>query len=150
MMESDSLWTVAFCVMAFFSVITNVMVLWTVFGHRRMQTNTNIFLVNIAIVDLLMAVLNAVPNFFHMRDRYIHIYFHKPLFLPFIGTEVIPKLVANSSNITAQNKQDYHFHSKGNPRGIAYFSSICKSFIEGIWTAFDAVYSSKATNMVPE
>ena len=71
MMESDSLWTVAFCVMAFFSVITNVMVLWTVFGHRRMQTNTNIFLVNIAIVDLLMAVLNAVPNFFHMRDRYI-------------------------------------------------------------------------------
>ena len=83
MMESDSLWTVAFCVMAFFSVITNVMVLWTVFGHRRMQTNTNIFLVNIAIVDLLMAVLNAVPNFFHMRDRYIHIYFHKPLLLPF-------------------------------------------------------------------
>ena len=38
-------------------------------GHRQMWSSTNYFLVNLSVVDLLMALLNTIFNFIFMRDR---------------------------------------------------------------------------------
>eukprot|EP00095_Tigriopus_kingsejongensis_P008098 maker-scaffold590_size129399-snap-gene-0.30 protein:Tk08098 transcript:maker-scaffold590_size129399-snap-gene-0.30-mRNA-1 annotation:"tachykinin-like peptides receptor 86c-like isoform x1" len=38
-------------------------------GHRHMWNSTNYFLVNLSVVDLLMALLNTLFNFIFMRDK---------------------------------------------------------------------------------
>ena len=38
-------------------------------GKRCMRSHTNIFLVNLAVSDICMALLNCVPSFIFMRDR---------------------------------------------------------------------------------
>lgn len=35
-----------------------------------MWNSTNYFLLNLSLVDLLMAALNTLPNFIFMRDRH--------------------------------------------------------------------------------
>lgn len=56
---------------AFFALIIaavggNAIVTWIVLAHRRMRTVTNYFLVNLAVADLLISVLNTPLNFVYM------------------------------------------------------------------------------------
>ena len=41
----------------------NVIVIWVVLAHKRMRTVTNYFLVNLAVADALISVLNTPFNF---------------------------------------------------------------------------------------
>ena len=58
----DVLWTGAFSIILLISILGNTLVLWTVLAHRRMWSVTNYFLVNLAVADLGMAVLNCIPR----------------------------------------------------------------------------------------
>jgi tachykinin-like receptor len=44
----------------------NLIVVWIVLGHRRMRTVTNYFLVNLAVADTLITVLNTMFNFIYL------------------------------------------------------------------------------------
>lgn len=44
----------------------NAIVTWIVLAHRRMRTVTNYFLVNLAVADLLISLLNTPLNFVYM------------------------------------------------------------------------------------
>lgn len=44
----------------------NLIVIWIVLAHKRMRTVTNFFLVNLAIADALISVLNTLFNFVYM------------------------------------------------------------------------------------
>ena len=41
-------------------------------AHRTMWSVTNYFLVNLTLADLMMSILNCIPSFIFMRDRYFH------------------------------------------------------------------------------
>ncbi|XP_059088771.1 tachykinin-like peptides receptor 86C [Tigriopus californicus] len=63
------LWTISFTVIVVVGTLGNAIVLWIILGHRHMWNSTNYFLVNLSIVDLLMALLNTLFNFIFMRDK---------------------------------------------------------------------------------
>ena len=44
----------------------NFIVIWIVLGQKRMRTVTNYFLVNLAVADALITVLNTMFNFIFM------------------------------------------------------------------------------------
>ena len=44
----------------------NIVVMWIVLAHKRMRTVTNYFLVNLAMADTLISLLNVVFNFIYM------------------------------------------------------------------------------------
>ena len=44
----------------------NIIVIWVVLAHRRMRTVTNYFLVNLAVADALISILNTLFNFVYM------------------------------------------------------------------------------------
>ena len=44
----------------------NIIVIWIVLAHRRMRTVTNYFLVNLAVADALISILNTLFNFVYM------------------------------------------------------------------------------------
>ena len=44
----------------------NIIVIWVVVAHKRMRTVINYFLVNLAVADALISVLNALFNFVYM------------------------------------------------------------------------------------
>ncbi|RWS25858.1 tachykinin-like peptides receptor 86C [Leptotrombidium deliense] len=50
--------------------IGNSMVIWIILAHRRMRTVTNLFLLNLAIADLMMALFNASFNFVYMLNSH--------------------------------------------------------------------------------
>ena len=44
----------------------NIIVIWIVLAHKRMRTVTNYFLVNLAVADALISILNTLFNFIYM------------------------------------------------------------------------------------
>lgn len=50
----------AFIVLFLVATIGNIMVIWIVLAHKRMRTVTNYFLVNLAVADGLISVLNTL------------------------------------------------------------------------------------------
>lgn len=44
----------------------NIIVIWIVLAHKRMRTVTNYFLVNLAVADTLISLLNTLFNFVYM------------------------------------------------------------------------------------
>ena len=59
-------YTIAFALMVAIAVGGNSVVVWIVLAHRRMRTVTNYFLVNLAVADTAMSVLNTLFNFVYM------------------------------------------------------------------------------------
>ena len=57
---------VAFVAMVTVAAGGNVIVVWVVVAHKRMRTVINYFLVNLAIADALISVLNTLFNFVYM------------------------------------------------------------------------------------
>ncbi|XP_054715250.1 tachykinin-like peptides receptor 86C [Uloborus diversus] len=80
------LWTLIFGVMIIVALAGNLSVMWIILAHRRMRTVTNLFLLNLAIADFLLASGNASFNFVFMLNS------HWPFGGPFC---VISNFVAN-------------------------------------------------------
>src|SRR5206468_3294787 len=59
-------WSVIFGIMVFSAVCGNLMVIWIIVGHKKMRTITNLFLLNLAITDLMMTTFNVLFNFVYM------------------------------------------------------------------------------------
>lgn len=60
------IWSVLFGLMILIAAAGNFSVFWIITGHRKMRTVTNMFLVNLTIADLIMALFNAVFNFVYL------------------------------------------------------------------------------------
>jgi tachykinin receptor 3 len=60
------IYVTAFATMVVIAAGGNSIVIWIVLGHRRMRTVTNYFLVNLAVADTLITVLNTMFNFVYM------------------------------------------------------------------------------------
>ena len=56
----------AFVTIVLVSAGGNIIVIWVVVAHKRMRTVINYFLVNLAVADALISVLNALFNFVYM------------------------------------------------------------------------------------
>lgn len=63
-------WTLIFVVMILVAIIGNLIVIWIIVAHRRMRTVTNLFLLNLAIADFLLASGNAAFNFVFMLNSH--------------------------------------------------------------------------------
>ncbi|PRD23298.1 UNVERIFIED_CONTAM: TkR86C [Trichonephila clavipes] len=64
------LWTLLFAVMILVAIVGNLIVIWIILAHRRMRTVTNLFLLNLAIADFLLASGNATFNFIFMLNSH--------------------------------------------------------------------------------
>ncbi|KAG8172744.1 hypothetical protein JTE90_011394 [Oedothorax gibbosus] len=64
------LWTLLFAVMILVAIVGNTIVMWIIVAHRRMRTVTNLFLLNLAIADFLLASGNATFNFIFMLNSH--------------------------------------------------------------------------------
>jgi len=53
----------AFIAILLVSAGGNLVVIWIVLAHKRMRTVTNYFLVNLAVADFLISVMNLPPTF---------------------------------------------------------------------------------------
>ena len=60
------IYIVAFVTMVLVAAGGNAIVIWIVLAHKRMRTVTNYFLINLAVADFLMSVLNTLFNFLYM------------------------------------------------------------------------------------
>ena len=57
---------VVFVIMVVVAAGGNIIVIWIVLAHKRMRTVTNYFLVNLAVADALITILNTLFNFVYM------------------------------------------------------------------------------------
>lgn len=57
---------VAFVAMVTVAAGGNIIVVWVVVAHKRMRTVINYFLVNLAVADALISILNTLFNFVYM------------------------------------------------------------------------------------
>ncbi|XP_035215735.1 tachykinin-like peptides receptor 86C [Stegodyphus dumicola] len=63
-------WTLVFAFMILVAIVGNLIVIWIIVAHRRMRTVTNLFLLNLAIADFLLAGGNAAFNFVFMLNSH--------------------------------------------------------------------------------
>ena len=59
-------YVVAFVFIVVVATGGNAIVIWVVVAHKRMRTVINYFLVNLAVADALISVLNTLFNFVYM------------------------------------------------------------------------------------
>lgn len=59
-------YSVAFVAMVIVAAGGNMVVVWIVMAHKRMRTVTNYFLVNLAVADAMISLLNTLFNFVYM------------------------------------------------------------------------------------
>ncbi|KAF8794810.1 Tachykinin-like peptides receptor 86C [Argiope bruennichi] len=64
------LWTLLFAIMIMVAIVGNLIVIWIIVAHRRMRTVTNLFLLNLAFADFLLASCNATFNFIFMLNSH--------------------------------------------------------------------------------
>ena len=60
------IYIVAFVSMVLVAAGGNIIVIWIVLAHKRMRTVTNYFLVNLAVADAAISLLNTLFNFVYM------------------------------------------------------------------------------------
>nr|XP_020830875.1 substance-K receptor [Phascolarctos cinereus] len=58
-----ALWAVAYLFLILVALTGNITVIWIILAHKRMQTVTNYFIVNLALADTCMATFNVTFNF---------------------------------------------------------------------------------------
>ena len=63
------LYVVAFVFIVIVATGGNTIVIWVVVAHKRMRTVINYFLVNLAVADALISVLNTLFNFVYMINH---------------------------------------------------------------------------------
>jgi len=63
------IYVIAFVFIVVVATGGNVIVIWVVVAHKRMRTVINYFLVNLAIADALISVLNTLFNFVYMINN---------------------------------------------------------------------------------
>lgn len=56
----QGLFITAFVILFLVATVGNLIVIWIVLAHKRMRTVTNYFLVNLAVADALISVLNTL------------------------------------------------------------------------------------------
>lgn len=54
------LFITAFIILILVAAVGNLVVIWIVLAHKRMRTVTNYFLVNLAVADALISILNTL------------------------------------------------------------------------------------------
>lgn len=54
------LFITAFIILILVAAAGNIVVIWIVLAHKRMRTVTNYFLVNLAVADTLISILNTL------------------------------------------------------------------------------------------
>ena len=59
-------WSALFAMMVTIAIAGNLCVIFIVVSNRHMRTVTNLFILNLAFVDLIMATCNAIFNFVYM------------------------------------------------------------------------------------
>lgn len=64
------IWILLFTGIITTTVIGNALVIWIILAHVRMRTITNLFLLNLAFADLLMALFNTAFNFTWMLNSH--------------------------------------------------------------------------------
>jgi tachykinin receptor 3 len=64
------IYIIIFVVTVVISAGGNIVVIWIVLAHRRMRTVTNYFLVNLAVADALISILNTLFNFVYMLNNH--------------------------------------------------------------------------------
>ena len=64
------IYIIIFVVTVVISAGGNIIVIWIVVAHRRMRTVTNYFLVNLAVADALISILNTLFNFVYMLHNH--------------------------------------------------------------------------------
>lgn len=88
-------WAAIFAAMIAVAVAGNAIVVWIIVAHRRMRTITNLFLLNLAIADFLMASGNATFNFVFMLES------HWPFGEVFcVGSNFLANLTVSTSVFT--------------------------------------------------
>ncbi|KAG8173020.1 hypothetical protein JTE90_009610, partial [Oedothorax gibbosus] len=88
-------WAALFATMIAVAVAGNAIVVWIIVAHRRMRTITNLFLLNLAIADFLMASGNATFNFVFMLES------HWPFGQVFcVGSNFMANLTVSTSVFT--------------------------------------------------
>lgn len=60
------IYIIAFASMVLVAAGGNIIVIWIVLAHKRMRTVTNYFLVNLAVADALISILNTLFNSIYM------------------------------------------------------------------------------------
>jgi len=63
------IYVVAFVFIVVVATSGNAIVIWVVVAHKRMRTVINYFLVNLAVADALISVLNTLFNFVYMINN---------------------------------------------------------------------------------
>ena len=56
----------AFLLILLVSAVGNLIVIWIVLAHKNMRTVTNYFIVNLAVADFLISILNLPWTFFFL------------------------------------------------------------------------------------
>lgn len=59
-------WSIFFGLMVLSAILGNCGVIFIVVKHKEMRSITNLFLINLSIADLLMAIFNTLFNFVYM------------------------------------------------------------------------------------
>ena len=62
----QSIYYLAFVSMVIIAAGGNIIVVWIVCSHKRMRCVTNFFLVNLAVADALISIMNTLFNFIYM------------------------------------------------------------------------------------
>ena len=62
----QTIFTFAFILILLVSAVGNLIVIWIVLAHKNMRTVTNYFIVNLAVADFLISILNLPWTFFFL------------------------------------------------------------------------------------
>ncbi|KAG8183139.1 hypothetical protein JTE90_029497 [Oedothorax gibbosus] len=123
------LWTLLFAVMIMVAILGNVIVMWIIVAHRRMRTVTNLFLLNLAIADFLLASGNATFNFIFMLNS------HWPFGETFcVVSNFVANLTVSTSVFTILALSLDRYVAVAHPLRPRMTKTVAYSIILSVWT----------------
>ncbi|KAF0295443.1 Tachykinin-like peptides receptor 99D [Amphibalanus amphitrite] len=63
-------WTLIYIALVIVATGGNLIVIWIVLAHKQMRTITNFFLVNLAVSDCMMSLMNITFNFVYFLNSH--------------------------------------------------------------------------------